>query len=266
MSGARQCQQRFLFDQATGLADWLLSAKRAVAVTIDIFSVVVLVGVEREVRVDHVMERKRSPCGCARRLSTKKRRPVLHKNNLTHGMSGSALYNRWCGMQQRCNNPNNQAYAAYGARGITVCARWAVFQNFLQDTGHPPDGATLERIDNDKGYSPENCRWATREEQQNNRRTNRWITLGGVTKTITEWSRLTGIHHNTITQRIDGGATPERALTKRRMPSPSVLSEQDVLAIRAQAYLGPLKLAAKYGVSPSNISAITSRRSWKHLP
>jgi hypothetical protein len=88
----------------------------------------------------------------------------------THGMHGSPTYEAWKAMLQRCRNPNYHHWRDYGGRGITVCERWLTFANFLADMGKRPEGRSLGRIDNNKGYSPNNCRWETREQQMNNTR------------------------------------------------------------------------------------------------
>lgn len=94
-------------------------------------------------------------------------------NNLKHGLSKHPIYDCWIAMKARCLNKNNPQYFNYGKRGITVCDRWVNnFENFLEDMGIPEKGMTLDRIDNNSGYSPNNCRWVTIQEQQKNKRTN----------------------------------------------------------------------------------------------
>jgi hypothetical protein len=115
-------------------------------------------------------------------------------------------------MHGRCRNPNNSAYKDYGGRGIAVCERWEIFENFVADMGIPPKAHTLERIDNEGPYSPENCRWATRKEQQNNRRSNRVLRIGGMTKTIRQWSEHAGLPYNTIRERLERGWSAEDAV------------------------------------------------------
>ncbi len=101
----------------------------------------------------------------------------------------SSTYQSWISMRQRCFNKKHTAYKRYGGRGITICKSWDDFANFLEDMGERPECLTLDRIDNDKGYSPDNCRWATRRQQQNNRINNRLIEHNGKTKTLSQWSR-----------------------------------------------------------------------------
>jgi hypothetical protein len=112
------------------------------------------------------------------------------------------LYNIWCAMKGRCLNPADQSYLNYGGRGITVCKRWLNFDNFLTDMGMPSDRKLcLERMDNDKGYSPKNCKWATRKEQQNNTRRNRIV--DGLT--ISQITDKTDLTYSTAYRRITKG-------------------------------------------------------------
>lgn len=139
-------------------------------------------------------------CGC-------RRVEVAREQKTTHGMYGSRLYNVWSGMIQRCENPNDKLYHRYGGRGICVCNEWYDFENFLDwslNSGYQPD-LTIDRIDNDDGYYPENCRWANRITQGNNTSTNRRITYGGETHTIAEWSRLFGVNYDRLYRRIQKG-------------------------------------------------------------
>jgi len=122
----------------------------------------------------------------------------------------SPVYKSWAGMIRRCTYPDGTDYARYGGRGITVCERWLVFENFLADMGpsHVP-GLTIERKDNDGPYSPDNCRWATMKEQCENRSSTHLLTdpATGETCTISEWAKRTGISRLTIHSRIRLGRT-----------------------------------------------------------
>lgn len=105
-------------------------------------------------------------CGCYNRDAAK-RRPA------NHGMAGSATYNVWASMIQRCRNPRAASFRNYGARGISVCERWHDFREFLRDMGDVPAGRSIDRIDVNGNYEPGNCRWVTMREQQRNRTNNK---------------------------------------------------------------------------------------------
>lgn len=106
-------------------------------------------------------------------------------------------------MKGRCLNPSYGNYANYGGRGIKVCDRWLEsFENFLADMGEAPRGTSIDRIDNDGHYTPENCRWATDSEQQNNKRDTVLLTANGKTQTINEWAKETGLDVALIRNRI----------------------------------------------------------------
>ena len=129
----------------------------------------------------------------------------------------SRLYSIWRHMKERCHNENHIAFPRYGGRGISVCDQWKndffQFKEWSLKNGYRED-LTIDRIDNDGNYCPENCRWATRTEQQNNRAVNHFLTFKGETHTIAEWSRIIGMSRITIRSRIREGWTIEEALTR----------------------------------------------------
>ncbi len=126
----------------------------------------------------------------------------------THGMSNHPLYSVWRGMIQRCTSITAANYERYGGRGIGVCEEWRnSFENFYDwaiDSGYE-DGLSIDRIDNALGYYPDNCRWATRIEQQNNTRRNHKFTYANETHSIAEWSRILGVNHESLRYRISHG-------------------------------------------------------------
>lgn len=125
------------------------------------------------------------------------------ERNLKHGKSHSYVYKIWKSMIQRTSNPTGGGYKNYGARGITVSDEWKSFPAFYADVGDRPRGYSLERIDNDKGYSKENCKWATSSEQNNNKRNNHYVEFRGKRQTLTQWSRETGISVHALHTRLD---------------------------------------------------------------
>lgn len=136
---------------------------------------------------------------------------------LKHGDSvpGTRLYKSWKNMRTRCNNKNNKRYKDYGGRGIKICNEWDNYLNFRSwaMANKYTDNLTLERTDNNKGYYPDNCKWATYKEQGNNTRKNHNITYNGETKTMQEWADYIGINYCTLRSRINlCGWAPEKAL------------------------------------------------------
>lgn len=151
-------------------------------------------------------------CGCLKRDVS----IATGRKNRRHGYSHKTPeYRSWQSMKSRCNLPSNPSYAWYGGRGIKVCARWERFENFIEDVG-PRPGPTysLERIDVNQGYEPENVRWGTPIEQGRNRTDNRRIEYNGEVLTLSEWAERTGLSRAAIAYRIDSGWTLKDALSR----------------------------------------------------
>lgn len=152
-------------------------------------------------------------CGCFNREQSGKR-------EYKHGMVGTRLYKIWDGMVGRCHRKNHKHYPNYGGRGITVCDEWrsdfAAFMKWALSSGYQ-DNLTIDRRNNNKGYSPDNCGWVTFKSQQNNKRDNHLITYNGVTHTLTEWSEIKGINRNTLSARLNRLKWPvDKALSSPR--------------------------------------------------
>ena len=137
-------------------------------------------------------------CGC---MTSK----MIRDKNKGHGLCDTKLYSVWGGMKSRCYNPRNREYDNYGGRGIKVCDEWknnfVKFYEWSMNNGFSED-LTIDRIDVDKDYSPDNCRWITNKEQQRNKRNTRYLTYRGAKKSLMEWSEITGINHSTILDRL----------------------------------------------------------------
>jgi hypothetical protein len=134
-------------------------------------------------------------CGC---LVSDTAREMLK----THGDSNSRTFISWSSMLGRCYNTNSTGYKNWGGRGLRVCDRWLIYDNFKEDMGTRPESTSLDRIDNSIGYEPSNCRWSTSEEQNNNTRATHKIKLMGKEMSISQWSKYLGIPRSTLSSRI----------------------------------------------------------------
>lgn len=163
-------------------------------------------GTEKLVECHNLRRGASRSCGCM--VSR-----TLAEKATVHGRTKHPEYPIWRLMVARCTDPSHPNYSRYGARGIHVCARWrSSFEAFLADMGPRPRGGEIERIDNDRGYEPGNCRWATRVEQMNNTRQNVVIEYDSRRLTVAQWARELGIKAATIRSRLARGHKPVRAL------------------------------------------------------
>jgi hypothetical protein len=185
-----------------------------------------------EVRGSNLTSGATRSCGCLRRSYPRDHYTI-------HGMANSSERYSYQHAKSRCENPTDPAYPRYGGRGIKFC--WNSFVDFYADMGPKPEGLTLERIDNNGPYSKENCKWATRKEQGNNKRNNILITYDGITGTIAYWSDLLGLSHKLIHYRYysAGDREPERLL---RLPSKRLRFKDDELKMSLDERI---KLSAK---------------------
>ena len=149
-------------------------------------------------------------CGCFRREFTT-------DTSSTHRLSKTRTYSIWKGVIKRCLNKGSRGYRHYGGRGIKVCDQWLAFEAFLADMGECPAGMSIDRIDNDGDYTPENCRWATKAQQARNTCRAKTLTLNGLTLPLKEWAELSGIKYHTLYQRVRDGRPLEHMLSQ---PSP----------------------------------------------
>lgn len=154
-------------------------------------------GVTIEVRGTNLRSGKTKSCGC---LKAERMSEGIGKS---HGMYGTRENKSWSTMIERCTNPNSKSYSDYGARGITVCDRWMKFENFFADMGIRPEGKTLDRKENSLVYFPENCKWSTSKEQQNNRRNSRRYIFEGREFTSMELSEISGANYHGLRKMLN---------------------------------------------------------------
>lgn len=162
-------------------------------------------GVEKVVDRSSLKDGRTQSCGCF----AKDRHPIRH------GLAGSRIYNIWCAMKGRCNNPNLPFYKYYGERGIKVCEEWNDFKSFYEwamENGYH-DSLTIDRIDVNGGYSPDNCRWVTMGKQSNNRCSTIYMTMDGEKRAIKEWSDILNIPRRVLYWRTTHGWDDVKALT-----------------------------------------------------
>lgn len=176
-------------------------------------------GNEKAINLNSLVHGTSTSCGCYRREFTK-------KNNSKHGFAKDGkverLYYTWINIKRRCYDPKVREYHNYGERGITVCDEWrndySSFRKWAYDNGYDDTKTrkeqSIDRIDNNKGYSPDNCRWTTMAIQSNNTRVNHKVTYMGETHTLSEWQDITGIDDNIIGQRLRKGLPLDKVFYK----------------------------------------------------
>lgn len=164
-------------------------------------------GVVKHYICKNIYRGKTVSCGC---FSSQRVRPAF---NASHRMSGTSTYRAWASMKTRCLNPKASHYEQYGGRGISICDRWMEFENFFSDMGERPDGKTLDRIDVNGNYEPSNCRWATDDEQMNNKQDSVYLEYQGRKLTVAQWAKETGFDRSAIDVRIKLGWSVEKILT-----------------------------------------------------
>lgn len=179
-------------------------------------------------------------CGC---LAKQVARERLVRHGEARRNQFTAEYRCWLHIKDRCGNPKNRSYKYYGQRGIRICERWLKIENFLKDMGRRPEGAySIDRIRNQDGYDPGNCKWATPKEQSINRRSTLLIEVDGVSKRVFEWAEQFHLTSGAIRQRLKNGWAPKEAVTT------PIISLQDRarMAVRARD--------AKSSITPSETS------------
>lgn len=171
-------------------------------------------GTEKTVCSHELRSGRSKSCGClASELKAKRMTTHGHTKRVS-GVYATPTYRAWVEMIRRCTKHGRNNSYLYVDRGIRVCDRWAEsFDNFLEDMGERPDGMSLDRIDNDAGYEPANCRWADKKTQSRNRRGLRMISYNGATRCLSEWAEILGFKYHLLKDRLSYGWDVDRAFT-----------------------------------------------------
>jgi hypothetical protein len=170
-------------------------------------------GKKKKMYVHNVLSGKSKSCGCYRDEQAK----IRGYDSITvHSMSKTPEYRAWICMKWRCCKTTNHSYKYYGARGIRVCDRWLTsFKNFYNDMGkRPSENHTIDRINCDGNYEPDNCKWSTPKEQANNKRNTAHLEYNGETKTLSEWAKIVDLPHKTLCHRFQRNWEPDRLLNQ----------------------------------------------------
>jgi hypothetical protein len=199
-------------------------------------------------------------CGC-------KKAELVRSAMTSHGMAPrrnqAPEYKTWCGMRARCENPNKLEFVHYGGRGIRVCERWRTFENFIADMGPRPSKMhSIERLDTNGNYEPSNCAWVTWDAQARNKRSTVRITAFGETLLAEEWESRFGVSRQRIWERLRKGATPEVAVSAKRIHPGAKLTEAQIVEIKASAD-STRKLARRFGVHQHTIWSVRHDRTWR---
>ena len=224
-------------------------------------------GTEKWVSANHLTRGYAKSCGCKQYDTPQTKPNLLKKNN-------PRIYSIWSGMKTRCNNTNSKRYKDYGGRGIKICDEWLIFDNFCLwslENGYE-EGLTIERIDNDKSYCPENCKWISQSEQNKNKRNTRIYTYNGETKHLAEWARVFNLDYQLLYDRLKSGMDFEKAVTyvpKKYERVPSIKPQDDEriirnkrdyqkFIVRCDDRLSETKIAKAIGIS------VSSLQKWKN--
>lgn len=211
-------------------------------------------GTEKIVHGYNLRTGRSKSCGCYQKDLIAQ----VGKSHATHGLSHTRLYAIWNGMVRRCHNPKAQRYDDYGGRGITVCDEWKndfmAFREWALSNGYRDD-LSIDRKDNDKGYSPENCRWATDLDQANNMSSNKLLTYNGKTQNMKQWSEELGISYMALICRFERGWSVEKALS-----TPTSTQERNL------TYNGETHTITEWaniiGIKPSTLSTRLNGYGW----